>query len=260
MRKPSPALIVACVALFCSLGGVSYGVATGFIDSREIKNNTIRAKDIRNGQVTSADLRNDNVTGADVSESSLGKVPSAASADSAAKATNATNATNAAKAGVAGHATTASNASNADAVGGVRERGIDVRLNAGTTAREVFSYGGLRIVMDCGVLGAGGDVSFYLDTSLANAEAIVSGFYNPGGGPPPPDPNDRAAPADFDPGETVALGAGTDGFAGFYGRYDVNYVAPSGSVVSASFAVSEATNAFGGSADCILYGHAQQSG
>jgi hypothetical protein len=259
MRKPSPALIVACVALFCSLGGVSYGVATGFIDSREIKNNTIRAKDIRNGQVTSADLRNDNVTGADVSESSLGKVPSAASADSAAKATNATNATNAAKAGVAGHATTASNASNADAVGGVRERGIDVRLNAGTTAREVFSYGGLRIVMDCGVLGAGGDVSFYLDTSLANAEAIASGFFNPGGGPPPP-ANDRAAPADFDPGETVALGAGTDGVAGFYGRYDVNYVAPSGSVVTASFAVSEATNAFGGTADCILYGHAQQSG
>jgi hypothetical protein len=37
-------------------------------------------------------------------------------------------------------------------------------------------------------------------------------------------------------------------------------VAPSGSVVTASFAVSESTNAFGGSADCILYGHAQQSG
>ena len=259
MRKPSPALVVACVALFCCLGGVSYGVATGFIDSREIKNNTIRAKDIRNGQVTSADLRNDNVSGADVNESSLGKVPSATSADSAAKATNATNATNAAKAGVAGHATTASNASNADAVGGVRERGIDARLNAGTPAREVLSYGGLRIVMDCGVLGAGGDVSFSLDTSRANAEAIVSGFYNPGSGPPPP-PNDRAAPADFDPGEIVVLGAGSDGVAGFYGRYEVDYAAPSGSVVSASFAVSEATNAFGGTADCILYGHARRSG
>ena len=256
MRKPSPGLIVACVALFCSLGGVSYGVATGFIDSREIKNNTIRAKDIRNGQVTSADLRNDNVSGADVNESSLGKVPSAASADSAAKATTATNATNAAKAGVAGHATTASNASNADAVGGVRERGIDVRLNAGTTAREVFSYGGLRIVMDCGVLGSGGDLSFYLDTSLANAEAIVTGFYNDGTG----NFTDNAAPNDFDPGDTVGLGAGTDGFPGFFGRWDVNYVAPSGSTVTASIAASETTNAFGGSADCILYGHARRSG
>ena len=54
MKRPSPALIIACVALFLSLGGVSYGVATGFIDSREIKNNTIRTKDIRNGQVSAA--------------------------------------------------------------------------------------------------------------------------------------------------------------------------------------------------------------
>jgi hypothetical protein len=179
MRKPSSALIVACVALFCSLSGVSYGVATGFIDSREIKNNTIRAKDIRNGQVTSADLRNDNVSGVDVNESSLGKVPSAASADSAAKATNATKA---ATAGVAGHATTASNASNADAVGGVRERTINVRRNAGTPFTNVFSFGGLVIDVECGVTGGGGDIGYALDTTLANAEATGEGFFNNGGG------------------------------------------------------------------------------
>jgi len=145
-----------------------------FIDSREIKNNTIRSKDIRNGQVTGTDVRNNGVSGLDVNESSLAKVPSAASADSAAKAASATKA---ATAGVAGHATTSFNASNANAVGGVRERGIDVRLNAGTPAAEVFSFGGLRIVMNCGALGGGaGDLSFYLDTSQANAEAMVSGF------------------------------------------------------------------------------------
>ena len=256
MRKPSPALIVACVALFCSLGGVSYGVATGFIDSREIKNNTIRAKDIRNGQVTSADLRNDNVTGADVSESSLGKVPSAASADSAAKATNATNATNAAKAGVAGHATTASNASNADAVGGVRERTINVRQNAGTPFTNVFSFGGLVIDVECGVAG-GGDIGYALDTTFANAEATGEGFFNNGG----PNVGEHPAPFDFDPGELVALGPGTDGIGStLFGHYEFTYTAPSGSVVSVSFAVSETTNAFGGTADCLLYGHAQQSG
>ena len=253
MRKPSPALIVACVALFCSLGGVSYGVATGFIDSREIKNNTIRAKDIRNGQVTSADLRNDNVTGADVSESSLGKVPSAASADSAAKATNATNA---AKAGVAGHATTASNASNADAVGGVRERTINVRQNAGTPFTNVFSFGGLVIDVECGVAG-GGDIGYALDTTLANAEATGEGFFNNGG----PNVGEHPAPFDFDPGELVALGPGTDGIGStLFGHYEFTYTAPSGSVVSVSFAVSETPNAFGGTADCLLYGHAQQSG
>jgi hypothetical protein len=257
MRKPSPALIVACVALFCSLGGVSYGVATGFIDSREIKNNTIRAKDIRNGQVTSADLRDDNVSGADVNESSLGKVPSAASADSAAKATNATNATNAAKAGIAGHATTASNASNADAVGGVRERTINVRQNAGTPFTNVFSFGGLVIDVECGMAGAGGDIGFALDTTLANAETTGEGFFNNGGA----NIRDYGAPSDFDPGELVSLGVGTDGTGGtLFGHYEFTYTAPSGSVVSVSFAVSETTNAFGGTADCLLYGHAQQSG
>jgi hypothetical protein len=242
------------VALFCSLGGVSYGVATGFIDSREIKNNTIRAKDIRNGQVTSADLRNDNVSGTDVNESSLGKVPSAASADSAAKATNATNATKAATAGVAGHATTAS---NADAVGGVRERAINVRQNAGTPFTNVFSFGGLVIDVECGVTGGGGDIGYALDTTFANAEATGEGFFNNGG----PNVGEHPAPSDFDPGELVALGAGTDGIGGtLFGHYEFTYTAPSGSVVSVSFAVSETTNALGGTADCLLYGHAQQSG
>jgi hypothetical protein len=102
-RRPSPALVIACVALFVSLGGVSYGVATGFIDSREIQNNTIRSKDVRNSTLRTQDIRNNEVrgfdirnssiqgrdvafntlTGADVEESSLGKVPSATAADSA---------------------------------------------------------------------------------------------------------------------------------------------------------------------------------
>lgn len=89
--RPSPAMAVALVALFVSLGGVSYGVATGTIGTREIRNNTIRSSDIRNGQVSSRDLRNNDVrgtdarnnsiTGADLNESTLGKVPSAAQAD-----------------------------------------------------------------------------------------------------------------------------------------------------------------------------------
>jgi hypothetical protein len=102
-RRPSPALVIACIALFLSLGGVSYGVATGFIDSREIKNNTIRSKDVRNNTLRTFDIRNnevrgfdirnssiqgrdvafDTLTGVDVSEESLEKVPSAATADSA---------------------------------------------------------------------------------------------------------------------------------------------------------------------------------
>jgi hypothetical protein len=92
-RRPSPAMVVALIALFMSLGGVSYGLARNSIDTREIKNNDVRSSDIRNngirsrdirtGNVGGADIRNNGVTGTDVLESSLGTVPSANSASSA---------------------------------------------------------------------------------------------------------------------------------------------------------------------------------
>jgi hypothetical protein len=55
-HRPSPAFVIACIALFVALGGVSYAVATGSIDSREIRNNTIQGKDVRNGTLSSSDL------------------------------------------------------------------------------------------------------------------------------------------------------------------------------------------------------------
>ncbi len=98
--RPSPALVVALIALFVSLGGVSYGVATGYIDSREIRNNTVASGDIRNNDIRTKDLRNNEirgidirnstvqgrdialatVTGQDVRESTLSEVPNAARA------------------------------------------------------------------------------------------------------------------------------------------------------------------------------------
>ena len=57
-RRPSPGLVIASIALFLSLGGVSYGLATGSIDGREIKNDTVRGPDIRNATISSRDLGN----------------------------------------------------------------------------------------------------------------------------------------------------------------------------------------------------------
>ncbi len=110
-RRPSPALVISMIALFVSLSGVSYGVATGFIDSRELKNNQVRSVDLRNNDIRTRDLRNNEVrgldirnstvqgadvalntlTGDDINESRLGKVPSAAAADSATTAGSAQN-------------------------------------------------------------------------------------------------------------------------------------------------------------------------
>jgi hypothetical protein len=86
---PSPAMVVALIALFVSLGGVSYGVATGSITGKAIKNSSVGTKDLKNNDIRSGDIRNNSLTGSDVNESKLGKVPSAGSADSATSAANA---------------------------------------------------------------------------------------------------------------------------------------------------------------------------
>jgi hypothetical protein len=82
VRSVSPATVLASIALFVSLGGVSYGVATGSIDSREIKNGGVRSQDVRdgglrgrdiaNGAIQSRDLRDGAVRGVDVNDRSLG--------------------------------------------------------------------------------------------------------------------------------------------------------------------------------------------
>jgi hypothetical protein len=98
VKRISPALVIACIALFVALGGVSYGLATGSIDSREIRDNTIRSKDVRNNSVYTRDIRNNDIrdidirngtvkgrdvargtlTGDNVNMAKLGQVPDAA--------------------------------------------------------------------------------------------------------------------------------------------------------------------------------------
>ena len=50
----SPATVLAGLALFVSLGGVSYGVATGSINSREIQNGAVQSRDVRDGALQGA--------------------------------------------------------------------------------------------------------------------------------------------------------------------------------------------------------------
>jgi hypothetical protein len=155
-RRPTPALVISVIALFVSLSGVSYGVATGFIDSREIKDNEVRSRDIRNNTVRTLDLRNNEVrgidvrnstvqgrdvalntlTGDDINEARLGKVPSAAAADSATTATS------------AGSAQTAGNAST---VGGMSVRKFFVKQPQGATLTEVLRGDGFVLNAGCGV-------------------------------------------------------------------------------------------------------------
>jgi hypothetical protein len=186
-RHLSPALVISLVSLFASLGGVSYGVATGFIDSREIKNNTVRTRDLRNNDIRTRDLRNNEVrgldirnstvrgrdvalntlTGDDVDESRLEKVPSATAADSAASAQTAATA---ASAQTAASAASALTAGSAQTLNGLRV--LPVRHRSGNvTGQTVLDADGLQLVVNC----AGGDEDLLARTTVAGSEiAVVS--------------------------------------------------------------------------------------
>jgi len=201
-------MLIALIALFVSLSGVSYGVATGSIDSREIKNNEVRSLDIRNNQVRSRDLRNNEVrgidirnstvqsrdiaingvTGEDVKEDTLAKVPSALLADSA---------------------------TAADAVGGVTLRRIAFsHEQAGVTPdsfTEILNLGGLKLEARC---NNGQTLQVRANPEAANGE--LSSVFNRG--------TPYASDLDFNPGDNTLVvddanpGPGLISFAGSDGR------------------------------------------
>ncbi len=99
--RPSPALIVAFVALFAAMGGIGYATA-------KLKPNSVKAKNIKSGAVTTAKIADGAVT-----------TPKLAPNAVAPYATNAVNAMNAA---------------NADKLGGVAPGGCQTGwLKASTT-------------------------------------------------------------------------------------------------------------------------------
>jgi hypothetical protein len=74
-RRPSPAMVVALIALFVALGGVGYAAAT--IGTNDIKNGAVTSKKIRNRTIRNFDVRRQTLTGSRIKESTLGPVPEA---------------------------------------------------------------------------------------------------------------------------------------------------------------------------------------
>lgn len=92
--RPSPAMVVAVVALIAALSGSAYAaLGKNSVGTRQLKAKAVTAGKIANNAVTSAKVAQNSLTGSDINLSALGTVPSA---------TNAANAGNAATVG--GHA------------------------------------------------------------------------------------------------------------------------------------------------------------
>jgi hypothetical protein len=103
--------VMATVAVFLALGGVSYAAF-------KLPKNSVGAKQLKNGAVTAAKIKNGAVNGAKVAAGTIGTVPSATNATNAVNANNAANATHAISADSATTATSATNAADAGTLGG----------------------------------------------------------------------------------------------------------------------------------------------
>jgi hypothetical protein len=194
-RRPSPALVVACIALFLSLGGVSYGLATGSVDSRAVRNNSLTSSDIRNNTIRTFDIRNNSIrgfdirnstiqgrdvalntlTGADISEKDLAQVPSAAKAD------------------------------NATTVGGLAVSKIYVKQPSGAPTQQIYNGGFFALGASC----TGGSAALQL-TQVAGAPATNASWQSVNGADSPDFGNDT----DLQVGDTHdLLNAGVNGVA-----------------------------------------------
>jgi hypothetical protein len=189
--RPAPGTVLGTIAIFISLGGVSYGVATGSITSKAIKNNSIRSgdirnstilskdirnstilgKDIRNSTLTGSDVKNNGLTGSDILESSLGTVPAASRADTA---------------------------GSANAVSGFVHTS-PVTQNYGGPDKDLFSLNGFRVYLHCATAGPDGGTAVYVQNVSAGNNGAVDGV----------EATDHGIPedGDFDQGESFLVNA-----------------------------------------------------
>lgn len=69
---PSPAMLVALLALFAALGGTSYAaLSAGSITSRELRDGTIRNADVKKGTLRAQEIKRDSLNGTVVKEEAL---------------------------------------------------------------------------------------------------------------------------------------------------------------------------------------------
>jgi hypothetical protein len=86
-RRPSPAMIVALVALVCALTGTAWAaLGKNSVGTKQLKNGAVSTAKIKKEAVTAKKVKKHSLTGQNIDLGSLGTVPSA---------TNATHATNA---------------------------------------------------------------------------------------------------------------------------------------------------------------------
>src|ERR1700742_2643163 len=74
--RPSPAMVVAIVALIAALSGSAYAaLGKNSVGTRQLKAKSVTSGKIANNAITSAKVAENSLTGADINLSALGTVP-----------------------------------------------------------------------------------------------------------------------------------------------------------------------------------------
>jgi hypothetical protein len=85
-RRPSPAMVVAFIALALSIGGTSYAaikLPANSVGAKQLKKGAVERSKIKSGAIDASKLAPNSTGTASIHENALGKVPSAAQADHA---------------------------------------------------------------------------------------------------------------------------------------------------------------------------------
>jgi hypothetical protein len=84
ISRPSPALVIAVIALIAALTGTAYAaLGKNSVGSRQLKAKSVTTGKIANNAVNAAKVANGSLTGSDINVGALGTVPSATTATSA---------------------------------------------------------------------------------------------------------------------------------------------------------------------------------
>ncbi len=87
ISRPSPAMIVALIALFAALSGSAYAaLGKNTVGSKQLKAKAVTTGKIANNAINSAKVAQGSLTGEDINVGALGTVPNATSAASAGNA------------------------------------------------------------------------------------------------------------------------------------------------------------------------------
>ena len=169
-RRPSPAMVVAFMALLAAVGGTAAALpGKNTVDSGDIRKGAVKRSEIARNAVNGRKVANGSITGKDVKEGTLGKVRRAETANTAAS------------------------------VGGVTFRPFRY-ANDGTGAEEqILDFGGLVVRASCNF-----DVlSLTAGSNVPDAE--LGGYTVEADEPGPTGAQNTAYDVDFDPGDVVNL-------------------------------------------------------